>query len=49
MQQDWLTRNMETVLWTLEVLWVAGVAVIFVLYFALKRKIKRKKLERDTE
>jgi len=34
---------MSSFLMVIEVLWVTGVAVIFILYFVVKRRIKKKK------
>jgi hypothetical protein len=41
--KDWLVNHMENILWVIEVLWVAGVLAIFVLYFMVKRHFKQKK------
>lgn len=45
--QNWLTQNMESVLWIIEILWILGVALIFVVYFVIKHKIKKAKLEKQ--
>jgi len=43
--EGWVLKNMEIVLWTIEILWVGGVVAIGVLYFSIKWHIKKKKKE----
>ena len=40
---DWLTRHMHAVLVGVEILWVAGVLAIFVVYFMIKRRVRANK------
>lgn len=44
---DWLTKHMHGVLLTIEILWVSGFLAIFVLYFVLKNRVRRKKLQQE--
>jgi hypothetical protein len=46
MQFDrWFQAHMHGVLWVIEVLWVAGFLAIFVFYFIIKRRLRKKKME----
>jgi Na+/melibiose symporter-like transporter len=40
---DWMHAHMGSVLWMVEVFWVAGFLAVFVCYFMIKRRIKKKK------
>jgi len=40
---DWMHAHMSSVLWMVEVFWVAGFLAVFVFYFMIKRRIKKKK------
>lgn len=39
----WMHAHMSSVLWMVEVLWVAGFLAVFVFYLMIKRRIKKKK------
>jgi len=39
--ENWMNSKMESILWAIEILWIGGVAFIFVLYFVIKYKIKK--------
>ena len=41
--EDWMHENMHGILIVVEVLWVAGFFSVFVLYFVISRRIKKKK------
>lgn len=43
--EDFIHAHAKGVLLTIEVLWVAGFFAIFVVYFIIKRRIKKKKAE----
>ena len=43
--EGWMVKNMESILWVIEILWVGGVAAIFVVYFVIKWRIKHKKTD----
>ena len=47
--ENWLVKNMESVLITIEVLWVGGVVAIFFVYFYIKWQIKKKKAQQEKE
>ncbi len=48
--EAWVLEHMEGVLWTIEILWVGGVLVIFSLYFVLKWHFdKKKKTEQKSD
>ena len=40
--EGWMLKNMESILWVIEILWVGGVLSILVFYFILKWRIKNK-------
>jgi heme/copper-type cytochrome/quinol oxidase subunit 2 len=42
---DWIHAHAHGVLWAIEVMWVAGFLAIFVVYFVIKHRIKKKKAE----
>ena len=42
---DWIHAHAHGVLWAIEVMWVAGFLAIFVVYFIIKHRIKKKKAE----
>ena len=46
---DWLTRHMHGVLLTIEVLWVSGFLMVFVVYFIIKYRLRRKKAQARDE
>jgi heme/copper-type cytochrome/quinol oxidase subunit 2 len=41
--EDWLIKHMHGVLVTIEILWVAGFLVVFVVYFIIKYRLRHKK------
>ena len=41
--EGWMVKNMESILWVIEILWVGGVLAILVLYFVIKWRIKNKR------
>ncbi len=41
--EDWLIKHMHGVLVTIEILWVSGFLAVFVVYFIIKHRVKRKK------
>ena len=43
--EDFIHAHAKGVLLTIEILWVAGFLAIFVVYFIIKRRIKKKKAE----
>jgi hypothetical protein len=46
MQFDhWFQAHMHGVLWVIEMVWVAGFAAVFVFYFIIKRRLRKKKME----
>jgi hypothetical protein len=42
---NWIHAHAHGVLWAIEVMWVAGFLAIFVVYFVIKHRIKKKKAE----
>lgn len=40
---EWLTKNMSSVLVVVEILWVAGFLAVFVVYFLVKRRVRADK------
>ena len=46
---DWLTRHMHGVLLTIEVLWVSGFLMVFVVYFIIKYRLRRNKSQVSDE
>ena len=40
---DWLTKHMHGVLVTVEILWVSGFLAVFVVYFVIKYRLRRKR------
>ena len=42
--QDWLEPHLFGVLLGIEIMWVAGFLAVFVIYFAIKLKIKKNKI-----
>ena len=42
---DWFHAHAHGLLWAIEVMWVAGFLAIFVVYFVVKHRIKKKKAE----
>jgi hypothetical protein len=39
----WIRAHAHGLLWAIEVLWVAGFLAVFVVYFVIKHRIKKKK------
>jgi heme/copper-type cytochrome/quinol oxidase subunit 2 len=46
---DWLTKHMHGVLLTVEVLWVSGFLMVFVVYFIIKYRLRRRKSQASVE
>ena len=46
---DWLTRHMHGVLVTVEILWVAGFLAVFVVYFVIKHRLRRKNIKQKMD
>lgn len=42
---DWFHAHAHGILWAIEVMWVAGFLAVFVVYFVIKRRVKKKKAE----
>lgn len=42
---DWLHAHAHGMLWAIEVMWVAGFLMVFVVYFLVKRQVNKKKRE----
>ena len=45
----WLGKHMHGVLLTVEVLWIGGFLAIFVVYFIIKRRLRRNKSGQQAE
>lgn len=45
--RDWLEPHLFGVLLGIEIMWVAGFLAVFVIYFAIRLKIKKDKKMRD--
>lgn len=43
--EDWIHAHAYGMLWAIEVMWVAGFLAVFVVYFMVKRWIKKKKTD----
>lgn len=40
---DWFHAHAHGILWVIEVMWVAGFLAIFLVYFVVKRRIRKKR------
>ena len=46
---DWLIEHMHGVLVTIEILWVSGFLAVFVVYFIIKYRLRRKKSRQEMD
>ena len=42
MEKSWIVENMQTIMWTIEVVMLMMVAAVFIVYFRVKRKLRKK-------